>query len=436
MKEAAAHQIEVVADATSSFGKGIKKSFKRHSKEVRGFARSFSELVDMEDILKSIHKVAYPSDHAKSSSIIHPTIDWSKYPPGTVIPPSEYVTTLVEEPVAEATAESGECVATTERKKSDATRQSPSSTRLNPKRDGSLRRHTTGDGNCARSASFSGRHNTQKTDNIPTTTPTQEYAARHLSARNTKENNDTKLKTTASGGSQRVSRDHSDLKQSKQFLSLFDENNKPIRRHSHTKDYVLPTPPIQLGQSNLAASSPPTIRQPKTSLTRTSSGVTKNYLDLGPEASFQRSPSMNDITRRSSTETPSKLSRSPSLHSQTRITTHHDYSRTYQDTHAHMQNHNNSNSSRGGYLDVDSSHRRPSYKEDNQLDVNGQLNVNGQYVNGQLKSPLGRSASVRNSKSNTNLHLQHPSQNLTNQKNRMCTRSSSMRVAKSTPAYV
>lgn len=77
MKEAANNQFEAVGDATSAFSKGIRKSFNRSSKEMRGFVRSFGDMMDMEDVLKSIHKVAYPTDHARSSNIIHPSIDWS-----------------------------------------------------------------------------------------------------------------------------------------------------------------------------------------------------------------------------------------------------------------------------------------------------------------------------------------------------------------------
>ena len=82
MKEVASHQIEVVSDATSSIGKGLRKSFKNYGKEAKSFARSFSEFVDVEDLLKSIHKVAHPEEHShRKSSIVHTPIDWSKHPP-------------------------------------------------------------------------------------------------------------------------------------------------------------------------------------------------------------------------------------------------------------------------------------------------------------------------------------------------------------------
>ena len=40
MKEAAVSQMEVVTDATSSLGKGLKKSLKSYGKEAGRFARS------------------------------------------------------------------------------------------------------------------------------------------------------------------------------------------------------------------------------------------------------------------------------------------------------------------------------------------------------------------------------------------------------------
>ena len=88
MKEAASHQVEAVTDATNALSKGIRKSFKRHSKEASRFARSLSELVDVEDMLNTIHKAAYRSEHGKSANIIHPPIDWSKHHPSASVPSS------------------------------------------------------------------------------------------------------------------------------------------------------------------------------------------------------------------------------------------------------------------------------------------------------------------------------------------------------------
>jgi hypothetical protein len=43
--------------------------------------RSFSDFVDVEDLLKSVHKVVHPDQHERKSSIVHTPIDWSQYPP-------------------------------------------------------------------------------------------------------------------------------------------------------------------------------------------------------------------------------------------------------------------------------------------------------------------------------------------------------------------
>ena len=81
MKEAASYQMDVVTDATQSLGQGIRKSIQTYRKGAGRFARSLSEFVDIEDFLKSVHKVAKPEDHeSRTSNIIHTTIDWSKQP--------------------------------------------------------------------------------------------------------------------------------------------------------------------------------------------------------------------------------------------------------------------------------------------------------------------------------------------------------------------
>ena len=54
---------------------------KKYSKEASYAARSLSNFVDVEDFLKSVHEVVYPEIHAeRKTSIVHKTIDWSKYP--------------------------------------------------------------------------------------------------------------------------------------------------------------------------------------------------------------------------------------------------------------------------------------------------------------------------------------------------------------------
>ena len=75
--------MEVAADATVSLGKGLKKSIKTYSKEAERFARSLSDIVDVEDIVKTIHKAANPEEHENrmSNVIVHKPIDWSKHPP-------------------------------------------------------------------------------------------------------------------------------------------------------------------------------------------------------------------------------------------------------------------------------------------------------------------------------------------------------------------
>ena len=92
-----------IKDATSSVGKGIKKSLKSYGKEAERFARSMSDFVDVEDFTKSIHKVARPEEHAqRKTSIIHTPIDWSKHPPSAFKP-----TSVIEEEEEEEGEEEG-----------------------------------------------------------------------------------------------------------------------------------------------------------------------------------------------------------------------------------------------------------------------------------------------------------------------------------------
>ena len=99
MKGVAAHQLEAVTDATASLGKGLKKSIKTYRKEANRFARNLGEFVDVEDLLKSINRVANSDDYEdRKSSIIHTPIDWSKRPPSTRGKTSdECSVTIVEE---------------------------------------------------------------------------------------------------------------------------------------------------------------------------------------------------------------------------------------------------------------------------------------------------------------------------------------------------
>ena len=78
MKEVTSNQID---DAKAVFTRGFRKSLKKCNKEAKHFARSFTDFVDFEDILKSIHKAARPQQHfQRASSVYHSPIDWSKYP--------------------------------------------------------------------------------------------------------------------------------------------------------------------------------------------------------------------------------------------------------------------------------------------------------------------------------------------------------------------
>ena len=76
------HQMDLVTDAALSLGKGIKNNVRSYGKEAGRLARSLGEFVDVEDVLKSIHKVTHPEQHAKRrSSMVHSPVDWSKHPP-------------------------------------------------------------------------------------------------------------------------------------------------------------------------------------------------------------------------------------------------------------------------------------------------------------------------------------------------------------------
>ena len=76
-----AHQTEIVTNAAESIGKGLKKSISNCRKEAHHTAQSLSDFVDVEDLMKSIHRVIHTKNkHVKQTSIIHTPIDWSKYP--------------------------------------------------------------------------------------------------------------------------------------------------------------------------------------------------------------------------------------------------------------------------------------------------------------------------------------------------------------------
>ena len=80
------------------------ESWKECSKEASRFKRSLSDFVDVENVLKSVHKARHPDEHAaRKSSIIHEPIDWSKYPPSAYRRPSQVRPSMVldEEDISE-----------------------------------------------------------------------------------------------------------------------------------------------------------------------------------------------------------------------------------------------------------------------------------------------------------------------------------------------
>ena len=101
MKEAASHNMEIVTDASSLLSKGLKKSLKNYEKDAKRFVRSFTNFLDFEDLLKSIHKVSHPEEYHRSTSIVHKPIDWSKYPPSAFRTYSDDFSTTIEEEIEE-----------------------------------------------------------------------------------------------------------------------------------------------------------------------------------------------------------------------------------------------------------------------------------------------------------------------------------------------
>ena len=84
MKEAASHQMERVTNTTFALQNGFKESIKSYKNEVGCFARSLAEIVDGEEILKTIHKAVKPDDYKnRQLKVIHTPIDWSKHPPSS-----------------------------------------------------------------------------------------------------------------------------------------------------------------------------------------------------------------------------------------------------------------------------------------------------------------------------------------------------------------
>ena len=56
------------------------------------------DFVDVEDVVKSIHKVVHPEEYVeRKSNVVHTTIDWSKYPPSAFKRCSQDVHTVKDE---------------------------------------------------------------------------------------------------------------------------------------------------------------------------------------------------------------------------------------------------------------------------------------------------------------------------------------------------
>ena len=89
--------MDQITGATSDYYRGVKKSLKQCSKEASQMARSFNEFVDVEDILKSVHRARNPEEYAarRRVSIVHTPVDWSKYPPSAYRKKSQVRPTII-----------------------------------------------------------------------------------------------------------------------------------------------------------------------------------------------------------------------------------------------------------------------------------------------------------------------------------------------------
>ena len=57
---------------------------------VREFGRFMSELVDMEQVFKSVHRKYHPEQYEdREEKVIHEPVDWSKYPQSSYTKPSQ-----------------------------------------------------------------------------------------------------------------------------------------------------------------------------------------------------------------------------------------------------------------------------------------------------------------------------------------------------------
>ena len=67
--------MDLVTDVTSTLGDGVQKSIKKYTREIGDACKSFTECVDIEESLKSIHKFMHPDQYGESSNIIHKPIN-------------------------------------------------------------------------------------------------------------------------------------------------------------------------------------------------------------------------------------------------------------------------------------------------------------------------------------------------------------------------
>ena len=71
-----------VGDVTQYLGEGIKKSVTKCGNKAGRYARSLGDFVDVEDVVKSIHKVVHPEEYVeRKSNVVHTTIDRSTLHP-------------------------------------------------------------------------------------------------------------------------------------------------------------------------------------------------------------------------------------------------------------------------------------------------------------------------------------------------------------------
>ena len=79
MKLVARRSMEEIIEPTNSF-----------TNNVREFGRFVCELVDMEQIFRSVHQKYHPEQYEdREPKVIHEPVDWSKYPQSSYTKPSQ-----------------------------------------------------------------------------------------------------------------------------------------------------------------------------------------------------------------------------------------------------------------------------------------------------------------------------------------------------------